>query len=117
MMKSMDPGAMADMLVATGAVKDKKAAEAAARQMNNLSESQIKVGRAGLCRGGLQGKQGATQRYHACGALTARRHAQALMVTANTVQQVAAWARKNVLLLLGVAVLLLALLLRWLGWM
>lgn len=43
MMKSMDPDAMANMLMSSGMVKDRAQAEAMARQMGSLTDAQLKM--------------------------------------------------------------------------
>lgn len=90
MMKNMDPEALSSMMISSGMFKDRAQAEVMARQMASMDDSQLRM----------------------------------MMKAANTLQsarmageRTLAWARANILLVTAVLVLLLALLLRWLGYM
>ncbi|PNW86582.1 hypothetical protein CHLRE_02g092550v5 [Chlamydomonas reinhardtii] len=83
MMKSMDPEALAGMLISSGMVKDRAQADAMAKQLGSLSDAQLNM----------------------------------MIKTTAALQGARDWARKNILLIAAVVVVLLALLLRWLGWM
>ncbi|EFJ52463.1 hypothetical protein VOLCADRAFT_79055 [Volvox carteri f. nagariensis] len=90
MMKNMDPEALASMMMSSGMCKDRAQAEAMAHQMSNLSDTQLRM----------------------------------MVKTASVVQSARAsgaraleWARANVWLVLALLVLLLAFVLRWLGYM
>ncbi|KAG2428587.1 hypothetical protein HYH02_014289 [Chlamydomonas schloesseri] len=83
MMKSMDPDALAGMLMSSGMVKDRAQADAMAQQLGSLSDAQLNM----------------------------------MIKATAAVQGVRDWARKNILLIAALVVLLLALLMRWLGYM
>ncbi|KAG2435080.1 hypothetical protein HXX76_007167 [Chlamydomonas incerta] len=83
MMRSMDPEALAGMLISGGMVKDRSQADAMVKQLNSLSDAQLNM----------------------------------MIKTTAAVQGARDWARKNILLVVALLVLLVALLLRWLGYM
>ncbi|GLC34580.1 hypothetical protein PLESTB_001245900 [Pleodorina starrii] len=90
MMKSMDPEAMASMMVSSGMCRDRAQAEAMARQMSSLTDTQLNM---------MVRTATAVQSARAAGG------------------RALAWARANAWLVAALIVLVLALLLRWLGYM
>ncbi|GIL72091.1 hypothetical protein Vretimale_511 [Volvox reticuliferus] len=90
MMKNMDPEALTTMMMSSGMCKDRAQAEVMARQMSSLSDTQLRM---------MMKAAGTVQNAREAGA------------------RALAWARANMWLVLALIVLLLALVLKWLGYM
>ncbi|GLI64121.1 hypothetical protein VaNZ11_007296 [Volvox africanus] len=90
MMKNMDPEALTSMMMSSGMCKDRAQAEVMARQMSSLSDTQLRM---------MMKAASTFQNAREAGA------------------RALAWARANMWLVLALIVLLLALVLKWLGYM
>ncbi|GIL45566.1 hypothetical protein Vafri_2766 [Volvox africanus] len=90
MMKNMDPEALTSMMMSSGMCKDRAQAEVMARQMSSLSDTQLRM---------MMKAASTFQNARAAG------------------ERALAWARANIWLVLALIVLLLALVLKWIGYM